>query len=331
MNTIESYTTATPDGGVGECSRFVIDDLMIPFTLHDIMAQGQQYTMSLWVKMGTDEPSEEGEGEVEVVAEGETSAIGKLLIRGATLPVTNDWSKHIHTFIAAKTDLEIHFGVPGVYYIYHPKLERGNTVTDWNESPLDVEDRITDAKNTADKAKEGVDDLYIKLDDSIQMLVTAMNDGTLLQQTENGWDFISGGTKDQLLAISNALNDYKDVNDRDISDLKKAVETNDNLASYVKIGELIDEATGEKHPMIEMGVYMIDDETNEGSFGEFKLRITETAIQFMQWDEPIAWINNEELHIRKAVIEEELTVGGFVLKQHGHRNNIGWIWKGVTS
>ena len=103
------------------------------------------------------------------------------------------------------------------------------------------------------------------------------------------------------------------------------------LSTYVQISDLIDSKTGEKHPMIEMGVYKHDEFTNEGSFGEFKLRITETGLQFMQWDEPIAWLSNKELHINKAVIEEELSVGGFVLKQHGIRNNVGFLWRGVTS
>lgn len=301
MNTLESYEINTPDGGTGECSRFIVEDITIPFTLHNILTYGQQYALSMWVK-----------SEVE---EGVDKAV---MVYGESMSALEDWNKYSHIFTAQKTDLEIYFSNTGVYYIYHPQLERGNIVTDWSESPYDTEKKISD-----------IQDLYIKLEDSIQMVVQAINSGTLLEQTEDGWNFVTtGGTTEQLTELSNAL---KKLREEDLADLANKVEENSLLSTYVQIGKLYDEETGEPHPMIEMGVYSIDEDTNDGSFGEFKLRITETGLQFMQWDEPIAWLSNQQLHIRTAVIEEELAVGGFVLKQHGSRNNVGFLWKGVTS
>lgn len=311
MNTLESFTTGTPDGNIGECSRFTVEDVTIPFTLHDIMTQEQQYALSLWTKL-------------EVETEEET-VTGSLLVRGATMTVTSEWTNHSHIFIANKTDLDIYFGSTGVYYIYHPQLERGNVATDWSESPLDTDKKIKDAKDTADAANKGVQELYIKLEDSIQMVVQAINNGTLLEQTEDGWNFVGGGTTDQLLALSNALKDLTTETNDSITQLRDMISENDKLASYVQIDE-----SGEQ-PVIRMGVYITDAETGEGSFGKFSIQITNTAIEFLADGDPIAWLSNQELHIKKAVIEEELAVGGFVLKQHGSRNNVGFLWKGVTS
>lgn len=304
MNTLESYIIDTPDGDMGECSLFTIDDTSMPFTLHNIMTQNQQYMLSLWVKS---------------VAE------GSLIVRDQIMPSTPEWTQYTHTFVANDVDLDIYFNAVGTYYIYHPQLERGNIATDWSESPLDTDNKIKDAKDTADSAKKGVEELYIKLEDSIQMVVSAINNGTLLEQTEDGWVFASGGTTDKLLELSKALDDLDTSTSDSINQLKQTIAANDKLASYVQIDESGDE------PIIKMGTYITDADTGESLFGKFSLQITPTALQFLADEEPIAWLSNQELHIRKAVIEDELAVGGFVLKQHGTRNNVGFLWKGVTS
>jgi hypothetical protein len=92
-------------------------------------------------------------------------------------------------------------------------------------------------------------------------------------------------------------------------------------------------------PFIDLGT-IVDDE-----LGEFRLHITTTALEFVQDGNTIAYLSNQRLHIRKAAIEEELYVGGFdqsddgeivyrggyVLQEHGELNNLGFVWKGVTS
>lgn len=327
MNILEACTIDTPFGDVGECSKFTIDDVLTPFTLHNVMSNGSQYTFSLWVKTETEEP--------EVVAEpaddeesGEEIDTGmSLLIRGANVSVTNRWVYHSHSFPTYGSDLKIYFTKAGTYYIYHPQLERGMVATDWAESPLDTEQKITDATNTANAAKAGVDELYIKLDESIQMVVQAINNGTLLEQTENGWVFAGGGTTDQLIDLSNKLANLDTKTSDSINQLKQDIAANDKLASYVKIDESGPE------PVIKMGTYITNAETGESAFGKFSLQITPTAIEFWQEGlaDPIAYISNQQLYIEKAVIKQELAVGGFVLKQHGNRNNVGFLWKGVTS
>lgn len=329
MNILEACTIDTPFGYVGECSKFTIDDVLTPFTLHNVMVNGSQYTMGLWVKTEADETEviDETLNDDEEDLEEEIDTGMSLLIRGGNIPVTNRWVYHSHSFPTYGSDLKIYFTKVGTYYIYHPQLERGMVATDWAESPLDTEQKIVDATNTANAAKAGVEELYIKLEDSIQMVVSAINNGTLLEQTENGWVFAGGGTTDRLLELSDKLAKL-DTNTSDaINKLKQDISTNDKIASYVKIDE-----TGPE-PIIKMGTYITDADTGESAFGKFSIQITPTAIEF--WEEglvePVAYISNQQLYIERAVIKQELAVGGFVYKQHGNRNNVGFLWKGVTS
>ena len=330
MNILEACIIDTPFGQVDECSKFTIDDVLTPFTLHNVMNNGERYTISLWVKTETEETnvpevtveSTDLDEEIEGV---EIDTGMSLLIRGADMPVPTRWTYYSHTFPTYSSDLKIYFTKVGTYYIYHPQLERGNVATDWGESPLDTEKKIVDATNTANAAKAGVDELYIKLDESIQMVVQAINSGTLLEQTEDGWVFSGGGTTDQLLALSKALSELDISTNDSINQLKQSISANDKLASFVQIDESGDQ------PVIRLGVYVTDADTGVGSFGKFSLQITNTGLEMTEDGEAIAWLSNQELHIRKAVIEEELAVGGFALKQHGTRNNVGFLWKGVTS
>lgn len=86
------------------------------------------------------------------------------------------------------------------------------------------------------------------------------------------------------------------------------------IGEYVKIG------TYEGEPCIELGELDSD----------FKLVITNTRIMFMEGTSVPAYISNQSLFIKKAVIEEELQQGGFIWKARSN-GNLGLVWKGVTS
>lgn len=93
-----------------------------------------------------------------------------------------------------------------------------------------------------------------------------------------------------------------------------------SLSDLGIIGEYIKISTYEGEPCIELG------ETDS----EFKLRITNTRIMFMEGSGVPAYFTNQSMHIKKAVIEEELQQGGFVWKARSN-GNLGLIWKGATS
>lgn len=327
MNIIESYEIDTPFGDIRECSKFTIEDVLTPFTLYNVMTNGDKHTISLWVKTASpeDEPATvdtDGEG----TEEPDTNIDMSILIRGATIPVTDKWTYHKHTFQTFSSDLKIYFNNVGTYYIYHPQLERGNVATDWTESPLDTADKIKDAKDTADKASQDIQ-AYVKIfNDTIQNLVTNANGASLMTQTpDGGWTFCTADTEADVKKISELLDNFTGETSDALAKLQKQVENN-NLASYVIIND-----DDPKNPYIELGTVVKDEATDEPIDGEFKLRITNKSIIFMQDNEPVAYIDNQQLYIEKAVIKQELTVGGFVLKQHGTRNNVGFLWKGIYS
>lgn len=93
-----------------------------------------------------------------------------------------------------------------------------------------------------------------------------------------------------------------------------------SLSDLGIIGEYVKIAAYEGEPCIELG------ETDS----EFKLRITNTRIMFMEGTGVPAYFTNQSMHIKKAVIEEELQQGGFVWKVRSN-GNMGLVWKGVSS
>lgn len=202
------------------------------------------------------------------------------------------------------------------------KVERGNKVTDWTPAPEDMatSDDLSSVQSSADLTEERVttaETLIQQLSDSISMLVTDGNGQSLMTQTDTGWTFSTGELQSVVNSTSESLNtlteEMGDVNSA-VGVLQQAVDDLGILNEYVKIG------TYENEPCIELG------ETDS----DFKLLITNTRIMFMEGTGVPAYINNQSLHIKKAVIEEELQQGEFVWKARSN-GNLGLIWKGVTS
>lgn len=90
-----------------------------------------------------------------------------------------------------------------------------------------------------------------------------------------------------------------------------------SIADLGTIGEYVHIGAYEGEPCIELG---------EGD-SDFKLIITNTRIMFVEGTSVPAYINNQSLHIKKAVIEEELQQGSFVWKVRAN-GNMGLVWKG---
>lgn len=205
---------------------------------------------------------------------------------------------------------------------WHPKLEVGNKPTDWtpapedmatNESLSETNSLATEARNEASTANS----LIAKLQDSISMLVTDGNGTSLMTQTEDGWTFSTAkiqesisDTSDNLNKLTNELGDTNGT----VDVLRNAVDELGAIAEYVKIG------TYEDEPCIELGE----------SDSDFRLLITNTRMLFMEGSSIVAHVTNQSLHIKKAIIEEELQQGGFLWKIRAN-GNLGLTWKGVTS
>lgn len=189
-----------------------------------------------------------------------------------------------------------------------------------NKNANDMANVIDDneiAQATAEAAQEtakNAETLIQQLSDSISMLVTDGNGTSLMTQTEDGWTFSTAEIQASVNNISENLNNLTDdlgSTSSAVNVLKQAVADLGEIAEYVKIG------TYENEPCIELGE----------SDSEFKMRITNTRILFMEGSNVVAHISNQSLHIKKAVIEDELQQGDFVWQIRSN-GNLGLIWKG---
>ena len=121
-NKLEQVTTTDPYGNSSDCGKFTVDSPTTAFLLSKIATVGQTYTFNCWVR---------------------SNSASSVSVNGLTFPSTTGWTQRSVTFVAEAEDVPIVFGNTGTYYIYHPKLERGNKPTDWTPAPEDVEqDRI---------------------------------------------------------------------------------------------------------------------------------------------------------------------------------------------
>lgn len=201
------------------------------------------------------------------------------------------------------------------------KLERGNRKTDWTPAPEDMAttDDVSAVQVSVNSAEERItttESLIQQLSDSIVTLVTDGDGQSLMTQTDTGWTFSTGELQDIVNSTSENLdsliNDVGDI-DSAVGILQQAVDDIGVLNDYIKI------TTYESEPCIELG------ETDS----DFKLMITNTRIMFMEGTDIPAYISNQSLHIKKAVIEEELQQGEFLWKARSN-GNLGLIWKGAT-
>ena len=205
---------------------------------------------------------------------------------------------------------------------WHPKLEVGTKPTDWTPAPEDMatNESLSETNSLASEAQakaETANSLIAQLQESIAMLVTDGNGTSLMTQTEDGWTFSTAKIQEAVNSTSENLNkltnDLGDTNGA-VEVLQNAVDELGTIAEYVKIG------TRDGEPCIELGE----------ADSEFKLLITNTRMLFMEGTSIVAHITNQSLHIKKAVVEEELQQGGFLWKIRAN-GNLGLTWKGVTS
>lgn len=253
---------------------------------------------------------------------------------GNKASIDNSWAKIVIPFLVTdKGDDETYTeSTSNKIEIYCPsqmgcivrrvKVEVGTKCTDYTPAPEDmatVEDagRAQEAADTAQETALEAESLIKQLADNISMLVTDGNGTSLMTQTEDGWVFSTfelrkgiNAASESLEALTNSLGDTNST----VDVLQQAVDDLGVLTDYISIG------TYEDQPCIELG------ETDS----EFKLRITNTQVVYTEGSTVLAYFTNQSMHIKKAVIEEELQQGGFVWKVRSN-GNMGLVWKGVSS
>lgn len=215
----------------------------------------------------------------------------------------------------------------GEFWITGIKLEYGNKATDWTPAPDDIDSDIEDASNVANSAQETANNnsdqlkqaesIIQQLSDSISTLVVDESGESLMTQDGDRWLFSMGSFNETLNSVSSDLNTLtEDVGDtkNTVEVLNQAVDDLGTLKDYITI------TTYNNQPCIELGE----------SDSDFKLRITNTEIQFVEGTSVPAYLSNQKLYITKAEITEELQQGEFVWKARSN-GNLGLIWKGGTS
>lgn len=199
------------------------------------------------------------------------------------------------------------------------KLEYGTRATDWTPAIEDMAtaedaDNAQKAANAAQETADTAESLIKQLSDNISMLVTDGNGTSLMTQTDDGWIFSTAELQKVVDATSegldNLVNELGSTNNI-VNVLQQAVDDLGILTDYIAIG------TYEDQPCIELG------ETDS----EFKLRITNTQVVYTEGSTVLAYFTNQSMHIKKAVIEEELQQGNFVWKVRSN-GNMGLVWKG---
>lgn len=169
-----------------------------------------------------------------------------------------------------------------------------------------TETRVTVAESTIEQ-----------LSNAISSLIVDENGTSMMTQTSEGWRFDMGSINSQLSDAKDQLNDLSGtVNgvEETIGNLNDLA--NDLSAKTAYITMTTDDAGD---PCIELGK----------SDNDFKVRITNTSIDFMEGTARIAYLSNSTLYIEKAVIKNQLQIGegsGFVWKKRSN-NHMGLRWE----
>lgn len=180
-----------------------------------------------------------------------------------------------------------------------------------NKSISDLDASIEDTTSRVELESS----IIQQLKDSISTLVVDGNGVSLMEQTEDGWVFSMKNTDDILTSISDNLSTLQDdvgSTSATVDILNSAVADLSEISNYVRI------TTDGDQPCIELGT----------SDSDFKLRITNTDIRFIEGSSVPTYMNNQSMYIKKAVIEDELSQGGFVWKARSN-GNLGLVWKGA--
>lgn len=207
------------------------------------------------------------------------------------------------------------------------KLEIGNKATAWTPAPEDAESKIQSAQDAANKAQNTANNSLTSVEQarsdleilrhSIASLVTDSNGTSLMTQTSDGFTFNIGSIQSNLSDTMHSLDSIKG----DIASANNVIKSLDSLISDLaaKTAYIVMKQDEAGDPCIELGK-----EDNP-----FKVRITNTSIDFMEGSQKIAYITNHSLYIQSSVVTDELQIGespGWVWKKR-ENGNLGLRWK----
>ena len=210
---------------------------------------------------------------------------------------------------------------------YATKNSLNEVKTEFTQTTDEIITNVTYAQEAADTANSKVDDTESRvtvsestirqLSDAISSLVTDENGNSLMTQTSTGWTFNIGDITNNLNAAASQLNSLS----KDVAQAADLITKTNSLANDIagKTAYITISTYGNK-PAIELGA----------SSNDFKLRITNESIDFLDGTARVAYVSNQILYIQKAIIKDELQIGegangAFVWKLRTN-GNLGLRW-----
>ena len=175
------------------------------------------------------------------------------------------------------------------FYLYHPKIEKGDKATEWNENPNDSFDNLSDLETALNNKIEGVKGNIEVTDDGIKISINGTNvtvpsHGELETVVTNFNNYIT----------NTANGDFEMVFDKKIAeyDMDGMQTTTKNVKDHILF-------------------------SNDGSiklFGsedKFSLNIGRAKLSFMDGDTEVAYISNQKLLIEDTEVKSSLKIGSF--------------------
>ena len=191
------------------------------------------------------------------------------------------------------------------------------TVSEVRTEAANAQEGANEAQTKASHAVSRVsaaESEVLQLKDMFSTLIVDGNGASKMQQDSGKWQFSLADIESVLNANSqdiDTLNSNAEATETTLNGLKQAVSDIGVLCDYV----IITSYNGQ--PCIELGE----------AENEFKVRITNTEIQFADGTTIPAYVNNKKLMIETAEIKGELQQGGFVWVKRAN-GNVGLIWRG---
>lgn len=181
-------------------------------------------------------------------------------------------------------------------------------VTDAADKLIGFEVRLSSVEGTTETNSDRItlsETAYRQLVDSISTLVTDANGNSMMTQTSTGWTFNMSAIESTLNQAANELNSVSGEVDGISDTISKLESLAGDLAQKTAYITMTTDETGA--PCIELGK----------SDNPFKLRITNTSIDFMDGSAKVAYVSNQTFLIERAVVKNELQIG----------ENSGFAWK----
>lgn len=204
------------------------------------------------------------------------------------------------------------------------KFEKGNKATDWSPAPEDINNRVDVLKQDTNKSLTDVQTKTQKNQSKIEQLanqiinlITDENGSSMMTQTKNGWRFDISKITKNIDTLNNSVNDIEKGNKETTNNINKLNSMVNDISKKTAYINMTTDENG--NPCIELGK----------SDNPFKVRITNTTIDFLENMNKLAYINNKAEYIEKAVIKNELKVGeksGFVWRTRSN-GNMGLRWE----